>query len=1092
MRTAALLIVLSCTLRCLPACAEPARPVRFDANPSALTTWTAALKSLSNGEISEAAEALASLLNDSPDVLIAVGGGTGVSVEMLIADLLRRDDATGKALRTAVVQRLHETTDRYRWYDDRSVSQRKSRIHILRDAGSEADATRLRDDSLQYGQQPASTNAASNPTLDIEAAFAGQGWGFSFADMELTPAERPYLAMREWGVEPLLAAQPVVQGGAVIIRHAIGLTCHDAKTGNLQWSARFEGPRDGPLTDAFWLRNAVTATHLGSPSVIGNDIAVIAPGRGVLRGVAAFGAADQLSMGEAMSLPTLECRALADGQLRWSADLAAIPLCNPTELAGLWWLAARAANDLMIVAIDPSSGNVVHEAKVGELPDGGRGRAVPMYAAAIASTGMHVVVAFDEGAVVSFDTERRRVDWIRPVGLDTVGSNSEPAYVETIDIAADPGGGLGGLLPRPRAGRATIELPPNGATLIASCPGWTGELCVDLSTGATAERAVETESQLVKRDFNSVQFAIAGEKRRFALGPGFQFSRSLVEPVPASVTVQDGVFVQTPTSLRRLTMTDLQEIADIPPIEAGSFLVPLIASAIAQPTEFLLTEFLSDAPLWIDDGVMPQTVQPLDWSPLFGKHSTAPSPPASSRGQLHSPSVKESQVSSAGFLTTPFIQLPLYRTSGSSPNGVNVSIDAQRRMFLRLRVAGQQLDDVRLPGRSGDNRRDTEMSRAWQQGESIVIQLGRELVGLRLGRDDGGRWSVVDQWPNSNGYLLSPPRSRLIPPSYEPLDTAVGPRLVDATGRIAGDVAVTANGICLARQAALFSADVRTGNLRFVRFDRSANTFLASDGKRTWAVDRENGGSTEVRFDRAEPRRFAACQHPLICVNELGRWTYDERGKTLSMFAWNSDTDKPSNVWDCSDSDHFFATDRCAVVMDPLRKEWSFLHSDWGVLDYKLPDNLDPSHVFVIDCNDHVLIGISAAITSPGLLDVTQPGTGVRHLLDGTLICLSRSDDDTVKLDWSVAMPACAVPVAQPTDVPLILLSWNAKLADANGRLGSLPVTHVRLLNAHDGSVIVESNAARPITPMFDFSAKDSTASLRLDKQLFEVRFAED
>lgn len=1069
--------------------AQWARPVRFDPSGEASIAWQSATAHLQAGRVSEAAEGFASLLNRAPYALIEVEG-RGVSIETAVSTLLRQQSGNGLQLAEAISVRLDDREQTFRWYDKQAVAQRQSQHAIFVDAGFTDRSAAVAEDTRLFGLDKTISNETPETTAvsSLNDRVAEPGWAVDFQGDLALPDDLDYGVLREWGLEPLLASSPVEADGKVLVRHPFGVCCYESTSSRELWSHRFGAALVTPTSAAYWIRHSVTATIFGTPSVHGQKVAYIAPGKGTLRGQAAFGGASPEQLGSATTLPGIECLSLSTGQLLWQKNLGAIPLAAPIELNGMWWLPARSDLDLLLVALDLDTGDLVHKVTVAELPDGGRGRPVPMYAAAIQPAGLRVVAAFDEGAVVCFDTSTKLLEWVRPIG-----TNATDSQVLEIRPEADPAGGAAGFLPRGSHGEAQIVLSRANRTVLASCPGWSAAVHLSLLDGSNAAAPFERELPLIEEHFNRVVVHTAPADRVISLGRQRQLSRTLIKPTPHSVSVGDSVWLQTDRVLRRIGPESLEVPRLAPELTWATLTLPIAASFIAQPVEFLRAEFLRDEPLWFDDGHFPKAIS-IPW-PGFSETLTADRTVASNASKGQQPwgnavTLKSEQANTGMIGTTPWFPVPLQRLTENGPHGVNISVDALQRVFLRVRMNGRSVGQLRLPGPNGDERRDGELTRAWQIDSTVVVQLGRELFGIHLEESADGKWDAEVAWPRLQGLRLSPPRSRLVSPSYEPVETVVGTAVVDSTGRLAGNVAVTCDRIAISQANCYVTLDPHSGRLDRWRNDRKPYDVLTTDGKKIWVVDSISGSAKELTFDDRAPKQLPDCSSPLLAVNDIGRWCYDSRLKRLSVYRWGSGD---AVEWRCDDSDLVHVDRRRTVFVadsevDNLKQVF-VIDSEGREFHSPLSPEIDVSHVFAVDSQDGCVVGLSRAVKTPGLLNLAQPRNAERHIVDGQLIALVPDEAAKFRVLWSIETEPCGILDAQPSDAPILYATWNEKPLGPDGKLDTLPATTVLIRDSRSGTVLLQDQAKPPITPSLDVDAETQTVTVRIGRAVHSLSF---
>ena len=1044
--------------------AEWARPVRFDDSPEATAAYQSAIRYLSGDQVSKAASILSELLQASPDALVAVEG-RGVSVEAAVSELCRDEAHRGdNALQIALSERIGQRANAYRWYSAQSLNEHQSRARVLRDAGLDDQANSLTDDIELFGRVG---RIVDGERVSVrEPSLPTPGWSVDYLEAASPLPDFEFRVFREWGLVPTLASSPIETDSNVIVRHPFGLDAFDIDSGERQWQVRNGAVHVGRMSFSYWFRQAVTATVFGSPFFDRGRLGVV------------IAASENEAEGGSIA-----CYAESTGDLLWEAVPAGFPIGRPVSLRGLWWYPVRDESTLGLIAVDPSDGTLAREFRVADLPDDGRGKPSPMFAAATTAAGLRLIVAFDEGLVVSFDTLRGAVDWVRPIGIA-----NDDAHVLQLPPQASPDGGPMGLVPRLGTGPPTVSI--RGRVVVASCPGWSCGVTLDVHTGSDlggADRqgadapGDDNRPQPAERDVNGLSVEVDGERLSLALGPQSRLARRLIEPTPFSFREGTHLWVQTPTQLRRVGRSDLVP-AKIRDANWANTWLPYFAHVISQPGFFALTELLRDEPMWFDNTVAPRSFSPL-------RLINQAKPVAATPKRLWGKNVQVvSELERRPIRELPSQRLSVTRVSQGGPESVDLAIDAQRRMFLQIRVDGQRPQVLRLPGPNGDQRRNHRLSRSWQVGDLLVVQLGRELFGVRLDLNGEDRWMASIAWPKANGLQLAPQRIRGFHVVAETVDTPAGPLEIDGTGRFIGNVAVSNDHITIARAGCLISLDPFRGQPLLMVADRDAREIVTASGETTWRIDVSSGAARPIAIDsesndstRLEPTRCVP-----TFINRLGRWCYDSDAKLLTLTDWHDITQR----WPCEKSAFIAHTDRATALIDCEAGEVVVLVEGRNPFRRSVTDLENLSHVVLAPSGSGYLIGLSEPVSEPGLLDVTQPRDVERFLLNGPLLLIDKDATGKLVEYWAEDQVACAVAAVQPSSAPIVVLSWNAKVADASGRLNSLPVSHIRILNRSNGEILLEEQSGRPISPRLEFDQAEQRVTVQLGDRTHDLLFS--
>lgn len=1071
-----------------PALCEWGRPIRIETAADESAIWRAAREAHTAGNDDTAAQLLTQLLQ-SPPVMLD-DGGRAVSVEAAIAGWLaelERQQKTG--LRTALAARVRQPGSAFRWYAIDASSTFKRSLAVLVDNGMTDKARALLIRRWPFRSWVELDDDQQRPIAEITMGrrsvvrqpvpkLSERVWIVGIDDGAKPLNRDELVSLRNWGVEPRLASQPIAADGRVYVRTASMLFAFDADRGAVLWKRRLCQSLDRELQTYERVASRVTTDILGTPTVDNGSLTLVADVTG--HGNVPTASPNLASASDRRRLGILKVAA-ATGDVEWTVGSFGVPLAAPVVQGESYFVPARVGDSLSLVQLDRSTGAVTGTFPAGELPDRDDRQVAPLYSAAIATIGDRVTVAFDEGIVACFNAASRSFEWICPIGRA-----GEPVQSWRLPERTDVSGGPGAMLPRLGRHRASIRVVDN-EHVVAVCPGWSGALQLRLHDGANATpKSVRAGKSTFERDRIGVYWNNGDVTQRFAFNPPWQVNSKVFGPLPFSIGVGEGVYVQSERTLQRLSVQDFEPIKNTEPTPAAVKTATVVRS-LANSAAVVAGLFDDSYRLRFDNGRRATLIQtrPSRYPP-----SSVPSAKSDEWGETVT--VEPRELERRRF-SSRYEAIPITRLAAGGPTAVAASVNGQNRLSVKLRVDGHELDELYLPGRTGNARHEEELTRGWLCGRTLVLQLGRELFGVEFSRpsDTPALWKARIAWPSDGGKRVGPEYAGLLPASaYASVTTPAGALLTDESGRWAGNVAVTPSQFALARDGSLLLFDVATGAELMRVCDRGIHEIVVADGERIWRVDAMSGEAATLRDDLVLDQVVQKHSASLIRVDWSGRWIFDSQAKTVTRVRWDG-------VWDdaipCERETHVaFTADAASVWSERDRQLFLWRRNGTTFVDTMSPAK-PVSRLVLVDAGQTSLVGLSQAVTTPGLIVPLQSVAISREIFQGELVAIDeRPDRAELFVAWTTELSGCAIRRVQPADLPIVLADWNAQFELPSGRLSSLHVGHYRVLDRRNGELIVEERTTAPRTPEIRVNFDKRSIFVEWGREQNVLRFSTD
>lgn len=1071
-----------------PALCEWGRPIRIETAADESAIWRAAQEAHAAGNDDTAAQLLTQLLQ-SPPVMLDVKG-RAVSVEAAVAGWLAELEREHRTeLRTALAARVRQPGSAFRWYAIDASSTFKRSLAVLVDNGmtDKARALLIRRwpfrSWIEFDDDPQRpidqiTNGRRSVLEKTAPRLSERSWIVGIDDGAKPLNRDELVALRNWGVEPRLASQPVTANGRVYVRTESLLSAFDADRGDVLWRRRLCQSDDHALRTYERVAARVTTDILGTPTVDNGSLTLVADVTG--RGDVAPSLPNLASASDRRRLGILKVAA-ATGDLEWAVGSFGVPLAAPVVQGESYFVPARVGDSLSLIQLDRLTGAVTGTFPAGELPDRDDRQVAPLYAAAITTIGDRVTVAFDEGIVACFNAASRSFEWICPIGRagDSVHSWRLP---ERTDVS----GGPGAILPRLGRHRASIRVIDN-EHVVAVCPGWSAALQLRLHDGANiTPTSVGGATSTFERDRSGVYWNDGDFTRRFAFNPPWQVNSKAFGPLPFSIGAGEGVYVQSERTLQRLSVQDFEQIKSTEPSPVA-VKIATVVRGFANPATVVAGLFDDSYRLRLDNGRRATLIQarPARYPP--SSVSSAKSDEWGETVTVESRELERRRFSSR------YEAIPITRLAMGGPTAIAAAVNGQNRLSVKLRVDGHELDELYLPGRTGNARHEEELTRGWLCGQTLVLQLGRELFGVQFSRSSDTRslWNARIAWPSDGGKRVGPKYSGLLPASaYASATTPAGALLTDESGRWAGNVAVTTSLFAIARDGSLLLFDVATGTELMRVCDRGVHEIVVADGERIWRVDAMSGQATTLDGDLELDQVVWEHSASLIRVDWSGRWIFDSQAKTITRVRWDGVGDA---AIPCERETHVaFTADAACVWSERVGQLFLWRRDGTTFVDTMSPTK-PVSRLVLVDAGQTSLVGLSQAVTTPGLIVPLQSVAISREIFQGELVALDeRPDRAELFVAWKAELSGCAIRRVQPADLPIVLADWNAQFELPSGRLSSLHVGHYRVLDRRNGELIVEERTTAPRTPEIRVNFDKRSIFVEWGREQNVLRFSTD
>ena len=863
----------------------------------------------------------------------------------------------------------------------------------------------------------------------------------------------------EFGVNAVPVSGPAFDRERAYVRFADRLDAFNLLDGQLAWSTRLADP---PGVDGL-IERLVTETAFGTPSVIDGRVYL----------VDAKGTGTELRILDARDGTTVE---------------TAVPgaVAPPTAAGGRLWVPASSGGELSVVSAT-RDGSLLNASAtpVATVPPDPSERWRTRQGCGTAVVAGRVVFAFNEGCLCCVDPFVGRLVWAAavPVRSPPPGRRAGPAA-----IVPRP------AFPRPRV--ATWGAAGNSA--IAIGPDWRSPVVVDVVNAEVIvreERAVVDvgagggETWLV--DLSMGRAAVGGPAASLTAPPLPTTGRGGVLPVWCGGTLSITSGAASLPLLRGSTrpVPAFGELGSETWGLVGDRLAPAASPQVSDREGELTASpwptFRNAAIQALGTSSCPLRLRRPEGRRLVPTPAFEPTPPAaiavaarSASWPAFGPAVAEDQP--AFLATETFEQVPVVRSAAAVPAGLSVEIETQRRTTVRLRAGGLAMPILRLPGRSGDRRLPTALHRAWHDGDFLVLRAGTELFGVRLSQS-GDDWSAAVVWPRTGGYPLGPGRSSLVArDALDEVETAAGPLAWDAAGRLVGDAAVGESGwhvaqaggavrltggrpavVVARRRDLLIGLDRGTGAELWRRNDAPPGPLTGVRGDLTWSV----GGSGFVRFDargrRTDVRPQRDSDAPADPVAADGpsvlEFVPSRRVLVRRTAAGRADAglvDRRELV--VGDGGVAYAWHRGRLSRVPADAEaaaWTAAPSvEHPVVAVRL-----------VDGSDGAVVGLAEASDESAVADSQRGGPLVRPEFAGTIASIA--DDGQVR--WTRRMPAMALNLRQPPDVPILVFDWLERPQREDGSRSSLLSTRLTVMDRRTGEVVADLSGDSPLPVRF-------------------------
>ena len=842
---------------------------------------------LQNGNIGAAIVGFQTLLQTAPDGLVD-DEGTLLSVPAWAVERLRRWPELRAALRTTATIELRRLlrgrldaeslalADVWVAVADRSLAERL--IERLRDAGLLRLAERCRE-RWQLGGRSIVPERRQSVWPIASTERVGVSWSSPLGETasELTRE------LRRLGVPVRLTRSPVVSGDAVFVRRFTTLASYDTESLAVRWETPVGEPSDDrrsrlqtAAATSEAVRELLAETLFGSPAV--DDVTEESP---TVRVVLQPAARQSVAEGVPLSTAAVAAFDRGSGTPRWRYRPGSGGVLSPGVRIGRdVWTVIGSRDAIAAVCLDAATGKERARLVLADLSVALPELMVSRQRAVLRVAGSRVLVATNEGLVASFDPQTRSRDWLRlvpsrsrslgqsinsPIGLVPRSTFAEPGLALVADrdgrprqfVAVQPDWidvvqldvATGRLLAAEAADGVLAVQPAAGGTpwLLAAHRVRRVRLIDRDGTDADEPKAVATPvvgaalregavvaGRMEDETFISPIFSASGRAVQRGAGPTLRLPATLTPApfaaaMPASVAVAgDAIFVQTLDGLSR------EPVAG----DAGS--TAMVADGVESATTDLTKRIsFAEGAFGPASGIRGLAGW-LDRTVDRGRHAVAvrawmpsvPSPAAAVQAPPRWPATRP-EITEGRALRQPKYQRPLVVQAApdAEPSPVGVAV-LRGGGAIAVRGPGLPTTTLHLPRSFSNRRHERRLDRAWHVGRSLVVQVGSELVGVRLERRDGiagepARYAAKLAWPGTVELFPAMPRELSVPLNISEVGGPTG-RLEFRNGfdQPLGDVTLTPGVVVARRSGHLIGLDLATGEPLWHRFDLTTDERL--------------------------------------------------------------------------------------------------------------------------------------------------------------------------------------------------------------------------------------------------------------------------
>lgn len=428
-----------------------------------------------------------------------------------------------------------------------------------------------------------------------------------------------------------------------------------------------------------------------------------------------------------------------------------------------------------------------------------------------------------------------------------------------------------------------------------------------------------------------------------------------------------------------------------------------------------------------------------------------------------------------------FDPVPLQRIDGSPAYDLNLDIEYPGFRAVRFSSAAWERPWYGyLPRTNRTLRYHRELTRAWQSGEVVIVQVGSEVYGFRPFTAEG----------HPSAQLLWPPRGASIDTLGNRSNTRMSfqlqaepprpgfarrpPRRIDEFGHNVTSVGPVRAGYFGFQQKGMFVVcETDTGRERWRRYQlpqraiclgdelhvvildphaQSADVYSSLDGARIRTHQLEHDPASHL---------FYSGVHALIALGPQATEPTTPAESAELILKWcnlSSGTTTWQRSWDPG-----------AIPLEIDRRWTGVLRADQTleiletatghtVATHRLKLDGKASQLLCHAGADDLLIAIGTQVADERLLNATQRSQGYRRsILSGMLLNVSRADGT---LNWQTPLSSAVIPHVQPVDLP-VFVAAGARLNDPMMDDPS-PGSRIRLFSRRTGEQLFQSESLNP------------------------------